>query len=224
MKTTAKITIFILFLTSFVACDIDHLWDKDYLFTVIEPQDGVFRYDCSSYTDWHFFSFAAGEIIGSCDAGDAEAYEAWHNRTDWDLAFHRQNIKTNSGVSGVGSGGIQKYQQETFNFDAIIEAPEDGYQTDVPDSVIYDMSGMMTGSISYAYTGLSQPVKAWTVLTDMQNGIWTYVQSAFIVRTATGKYAKIYLRNFKSDVGASGTITMQYVYQNDGTINLAMTK
>ncbi|GHT21015.1 hypothetical protein AGMMS4957_09180 [Bacteroidia bacterium] len=220
MKTITKIVALVIGIAGFTACDIDRLWDKDYLFTVIEPQDGIFIYDCSSYTDWHFFSFATGEIIGSCDAGDAEAGEVWRNRTDWDLAFHRQNIKTNSGESGVGLGGILKYPQEVLNFDAILEAPEEGYQTDVPDSVIYDMSGMMTGSIGYAYTGLAQPVKGWAVLTDMQNGVWTYVQSAFIVRTATGKYAKIYLRNFKSNVGASGTVTMQYVYQDDGTINL----
>jgi hypothetical protein len=220
MKTITKITTWIICIAGFTACDIDRLWDKDYLFEVVKPQDGVFIYDCSSYTEWHFFSFAQGKIIGSCDAMDVEANEQWRKRTDWDLAFHRQNMKTNSGESGVGLGGILKYPQEVFNFDAILEAPEEGYMTDVPDSVIYDMSQMMAGKIGYAYTGLAQPVKAWAVLTDMMNGVWTYVQSAFIVRTAEGKYAKIYLRNFKSDVGASGTVTMQYVYQDDGTINL----
>jgi hypothetical protein len=220
MKTITKITTFILCFTGLSACNIDRLWDKDYLFKIIEPQDGVFIYDCSSYTNWHFFSFNEGAVIGSCDAGDTEANEQWRQRTDWDLAFHRQNIKTNSGVSGIGSGGILKYSQETFNFDAVLEAPEDGYSTDAPDSIIYDMSQMMAGKIGYIYTGLAQPVKGWAVLTDMMNGVWTYVQSVFIVRTATGKYAKIYLRNFKNDIGASGTVTMQYVYQDDGTINL----
>jgi hypothetical protein len=190
------------------------------MFEITEPQDGVFIYDCSSYTDWHFFSFEKGEVIGSCNAGDSTVYESWRKRIDWDLAFHRQNIKTNSGVSGVGLGGILEYPQETLDFDAIREAPEEGYKTDVPDSVIYDMSQMAAGKIGYAYTGLSQPPRRWAVLTDMMNSVWTYMQTAFIVRTAEGKYAKIYLKNFQSNIGGSGTVTMQYVYQSDGTVNL----
>jgi hypothetical protein len=188
------------------------------MFEVTEPQDGLFVYDCSSYTDWHFFSFDRGEVIGSCDAKDSLMYETWRTRTDWDLAFHRQNIKTNSGASGVGMGGMLEYRQETFGFESVAEAPEEGYLIDVPDSVIYDMSQMAAGKIGYAYTGLCPVVKGWAVLTDMMGGVWTYAQKVFVVRTATGKYAKIYLKNFKSDIGASGTITMQYVYQSDGTV------
>lgn len=205
------------------SCDIQHLWDKDYLFSYLEPQDGVFTHDCSSYTDWHFFSFAEGKIIGSCNAKDSLENENWRKRTDWDLAFHRQNIKSNSGVSGVGLGGIMEYKQELFDFDAIIEAPEDGYKTDVMDSVIYDMSQMMLGIIGYAYTGVDQETKGWAVLTDMMGGVWTYAEKAFIVRTADAKYAKIHLMNFKNERGASGTVTMRYVYQPDGTINLNIT-
>jgi hypothetical protein len=220
MKKFIKITISILFLTGFCACNIDHFWNKDYMFEVVEPQDGVFIYDCSSYSNLYFFSFAQSGIIGLCDVKDSAANEEWRKRTDWDLAFHRQNIKTNSGVSGAGEGGVLKYPQAIFNFDAITEAPEEGYLTDIQDSVVYDISQMATGQIGYAHTGLAQPLKEWAVLTDMINGVWTYVQSAFIVRTADRKYAKIYLRNFKNDIGTSGTITMQYVYQSDGTVNL----
>ncbi|KAA6301008.1 MAG: hypothetical protein EZS26_002860 [Candidatus Ordinivivax streblomastigis] len=220
MKTIQKIVLLFACVCVFNACDIDQLWDKDYLFKEEEPRDGLLIYNCSSYEKWHFFAFDGDSIIGSCDAYDSIAYEEWQNRTDWDLAFHRQNIKTNSGVSGCGIGGIMEYKQETFSFDAIIEAPEEGYQMDVSDSIIYDMSHMMDGQIGYVYTGLSQPVKNWAVLTDMMNGVWTYAQKAFIVRTAKGKYAKIFLKNFKSAIGASGTVTMEYVYQSDGTNNL----
>jgi hypothetical protein len=220
MKAILKPVIWLVCTAGLASCNIDRLWDKDYLFEIEEPRDGLFVYDCSSYTDWHFFSFDAGGIIGKCDAADSTHCDAWRRRTDWDLAFHRQNLKTNSGASGMGQGGILKYSQETFDFDAVTEAPEDGYLTDVPDSVIYDMSQMAAGKIGYVPAGLAQPVKEWATLTDMMNGIWTYAQTVFVVRTARGKYAKIYLKNFKSDIGVSGTVTMQYVYQSDGTVNL----
>jgi hypothetical protein len=218
MKTTAKSLALLFLATGIESCDISHLWDKDYMFEVTVPQDGILVYDCSSYTDWHFFSFDRGEILGSCDALDAVEYESWRVRNDWDLAFHRQNIKTNSGASGVGVGGMLEYKQKVFDFDAVGEAPEEGYLIDVADSVIYDMSQMAAGKIGYAYTGLCPVVKGWATLTDMMAGIWTYADKVFIVRTATGKYAKIHLRNFKSDIGASGTITMEYIYQKDGTV------
>ncbi|MDR1114914.1 MAG: HmuY family protein [Tannerella sp.] len=223
-RTTAGSGIFILCLLLLSSCDINQLWDKDHLFSYLEPQDGVFMYDCSDYTQWYFFSFEEGGIIGSCDAMDLPANEEWGKRTDWDLAFHRQNIKSNSGVSGDGSGGIMEYTQDEFDFDAVFEAPETGYIIDVPDSVIYDMSQMMSGKIGYAYTGVNPVTKNWAVLTDMMSGLWTYAAKTFIVRTATGNYAKIHLMNFKSDRGASGTVTMKYVYQADGTINLDINK
>ena len=198
------------------ACE---LWDKDHLFSYIEAQDGVFIHDCSSYTDWHFFSFAEGEVIGSCDAMDSVAYVGWYERKDWDLAFHRQNVKSNSGISGSGTGGIMEYPQNVFDFDAVIEAPETGYLTDIADSVVYDMSQMAAGSIGYAYTGVNPETKGWAVLTDMMGGVWTYAQKVFVVRTADNKYAKIHLMNFKDRGGVSGTVTMRYVYQSDGSLS-----
>jgi hypothetical protein len=208
-------------LFSYSACDI---WDKDHLFTYIEAQDGVFVHDCSKYTDWHFFSFAEGKVIGMCDAKDSVAYDGWHKRADWDLAFHRQNIKVNGELSGIGKGGIMEYPQNVFDFDAVLEAPEEGYRTDVPDSIVYDMSNMAEGKIGYVYTGVNPVTKDWAVLTDMMGGIWTYARKVFVVRTADNKYAKIHLMNFKSDKGVSGTVTMKYVYQPDGSPNLNVWK
>lgn len=199
---------------SFTACD------KDHLFTYTEAQDGVLVHDCSKYELWHFFSFEERMVIGACDANDSVAYDSWRKRTDWDLAFHRQNIKSNNGISGEGRGGIMEYPQTVFDFDAVLEAPEEGYQTDVSDSIVYDMKNMAEGKIGYVYTGVNSVTKDWAKLTDMMGGIWTYVQKVFIVRTGKGKYAKIHLMNFKSKEGVSGTVTMKFVYQSDGSTNL----
>jgi hypothetical protein len=194
--------------------------DKDDLFKKIEPKEGLAIINSSSYTQWNFFSFAQDSIIGSCDAGNEAEYEAWSRRTDWDLAFHRQDVKTNSGASGSGKGGILEYdfKGQSFDFEAVDAGAKNfspsQFQTDVNDSIIYDMSQMMQGIIGYAHTGLAQPTKKWAVLTDMQNSKWEYAQKVFIVRTADEKYAKIYLKDFKSNTGASGTITMQYAYYN----------
>ncbi|MDR0537577.1 MAG: HmuY family protein [Tannerellaceae bacterium] len=188
--------------------------DKDDLLKKEEAKEGLAILDCSNYAQWNFFSFATGQIVGTCDVADQAANQTWGSRNDWDIAFHRQDVKTNSGASGNGGGGILEYdfKDATFNFDAVLEAPKDGYVADAADSVIYDMSQMMQGKIGYAQTGLAQPTKKWAVLTDMMNGKWEYAQKIFIVRSAGKKYAKIYLKNFKNDTGTSGHVTMQYAY------------
>jgi hypothetical protein len=49
---------------------------------------------------------------------------------------------------------------------------------------------------------------------------WTIVDQAFVVKTADGKYAKIKLVNFLDENDASGFVTMEYVYQPDGSTKL----
>ena len=148
-KTFQSVALAVLGLGWLSSCE-----DKDNLFQKSEPKEGLAILDCTSYTQWNFFSFAKGEIVGSCDAGNEADNEAWRDRTDWDLAFHRQDVKTNSGKSGNGKGGILEYDfnGQAFDFERVKTAPKGGYQTDVQDSIIYDMSQMMQGKIGYVHT------------------------------------------------------------------------
>jgi hypothetical protein len=42
----------------------------------------------------------------------------------------------------------------------------------------------------------------------------------YIVKTATGKYAKIWFKSYYSPENISGYVTFQYKYQPDGSKNL----
>lgn len=212
MKNITVLTILLTGIALFSSCDKDHLFDPK------DTEDGVVQIISRDYTRWVFFSFEKGDTIGSCDAQDVTENADWKKRTDWDIAFHRQDIKTNSGVSGDGDGGIIAVEQDEFDFKAVTQAPELGYQVDKPDSVYYDMSGMAGGSIGYAYTGTTSVTDNWVVLKDMMTGNWVVTPKVYVVKTGTGNYAKIYLRSFLGDDGASGMVTMQYVYQPDGSI------
>ena len=78
--------------------------------------------------NWTYFSFEKGEVVGTGKFGDAESDAQWHDRKDWDFAICGDRIKTNSGASGVGQGGIQK--ENSHNFATLTTAPTDGYITD----------------------------------------------------------------------------------------------
>lgn len=83
---------------------------------------------------WVYVSLEEGRTVGTSTLGDAEQDAAWKARTDWDIAFCGELLRTNSGTSGNGAGGIQPVTNKSFN--ALDEAPADGYRTDTDDRVI----------------------------------------------------------------------------------------
>lgn len=57
--------------------------------------------DASDYAKWVYFSLEKGEIVQLTN-------EEAKTSLDWDLAFHRYDIRTNSGKSGQGQGGAAR--------------------------------------------------------------------------------------------------------------------
>ncbi len=83
---------------------------------------------------WVYVSLEQGKVVGSSPLGDEEQDAAWKARTDWDFALCGELIRTNSGTSGTGNGGIQSVTNKSFN--ALDEAPTDGYTVDTNDRII----------------------------------------------------------------------------------------
>lgn len=46
-------------------------------------------------------------MIGYGLIGNEKDDQEWYGRTDWDVAFSESGIRTNSGTSGVGKGGLR---------------------------------------------------------------------------------------------------------------------
>ncbi|WP_308660353.1 HmuY family protein [uncultured Alistipes sp.] len=83
---------------------------------------------------WVYVSLEQGKVVGSSPLGDEEQDATWKARTDWDFALCGELIRTNSGTSGTGNGGIQSVTNKSFN--ALDEAPTDGYTVDTDDRII----------------------------------------------------------------------------------------
>lgn len=83
---------------------------------------------------WVYVSLEQGKVVGSSPLGDEEQDAAWKARTDWDFALCGELIRTNGGTSGTGNGGIQSVTNKSFN--ALDEAPTDGYTVDTDDRII----------------------------------------------------------------------------------------
>lgn len=83
---------------------------------------------------WVYISLETGNKVGTSPLGDAAQDAAWKARTDWDIALCGELVRTNGGTSGNGQGAIQQIPNKSFN--ALDQAPADGYTTDTDDIVI----------------------------------------------------------------------------------------
>lgn len=77
---------------------------------------------------WTYFSFEKGEVVGTGKFDDDADDAAWAKRKDWDFAICGDRLKTNSGTSGEGLGGVQK--DNAHNFTTLSTAPTEGYLVD----------------------------------------------------------------------------------------------
>ena len=77
---------------------------------------------------WVYFSVKDGATVGTSTFLSESEDSEWAKRTDWDFAICGDCLKTNSGTSGNGAGGILR--DNAHNFQTLKEAPSEGYLTD----------------------------------------------------------------------------------------------
>lgn len=71
-------------------------------------QDTVVEFSGINDKEWTYISLSTGKVVGKSPFGSVEGDELWRNRTDWDMALCGKYVRTNSGTSGMGEGGLLK--------------------------------------------------------------------------------------------------------------------
>ena len=170
----------------------------------IQPQ--TFEVKSTSSTLWKYFSFAANDTVTITDPA---------NSTGWDLAFQRYRIKTNGGLSGNGLGSTANtYQKGQTGFDALIV---------VSDTSTFINDALISIAVQQGYaTYIVNPVLyTWFSLEFTTQGTQIVPSDyIFIVKTSSGKYAKVWFKSYYSPENISGYVSFQYKYQPDGSKNL----
>ncbi|MCK4304970.1 MAG: HmuY family protein [Candidatus Eisenbacteria sp.] len=159
--------------------------------------------DASDYYEWAYFSFSKGDTVTVEDAGSS---------LDWDLGLRRYHFRTNSGVSGSGEGAAINIG--LMAFDSLTVAPDSGYVVD--DSLTVPQMG---GSITFPASAV---LEDWCDM-DMSTmpPICTPTNNIFVLKTSDGKYVKVWFKSYYNPEGPSGHITLQYLYQPNGSQDLA---
>jgi hypothetical protein len=152
-----------------------------------------------------FYSFETNSIVPSSDS----------NSTKWDIAMRGTTILTNNGTSGPGKGGAFLY---VGTFDDLTVVPADStFKVDAAPT-------------SYAITIGSN--KGWYLYTPQTNLVTPVPGRVLVIKTATGRYAKVEIINYYKGgttppASASDAVktfsqryyTFRFTYQADGTTN-----
>ena len=157
--------------------------------------------DASDFADWKYFSFETGKEVPANEVGD---YEASKTKTNWDIAFHRGDIRTNSGLSGSGKGGAIK--ANGTKIDDVKTIPTSGYAVDEEAEIMIEM-----GADGYRTQSKNVVLAEWYKSEGMPP-VYVVNDYVFVVKTADGKYAVIKFTDYTNDAGAGGYVSFAYKY------------
>ncbi|MEO5647923.1 MAG: HmuY family protein [Chitinophagaceae bacterium] len=157
-------------------------------------------YGSGRYT---FFSLENNSVISNSDSATNK----------WDIAFRGTTIITNSGNSGPANGGGFVY---TGTFESLSSIPGD--------------STIRIDNAPSAYAITSGSGKGWYTYNPVANLITPIPGRILVIRTATGKYAKVEILNYyKNGVTPAATESddiklrnqryykFRFIYQANGT-------
>lgn len=162
--------------------------------------------NATSSTSWKYFSFAKNDTVTITDPATS---------LDWDLAFQRYRIRTNGGIDGPGNGSAaNSYKKLQAGFDLL---------TTIPDTTTFveDTNVEIAVQQGYAYYNINPVLYSWFSIELGANGTQIVpTDNIYFIKTANGKYAKVWFKSYYNNSNTSGYVTFQYKYQADGSRNI----
>ncbi|MEG0891159.1 MAG: HmuY family protein [Bacteroidales bacterium] len=171
--------------------------------------------ETKSYETWTYFSFEKG-VIGTYKEGEFN----YKNNTTWDIAFHRWDVRTNSGESGIGKGGafLTNYGGD-LKVDMWSTMPSKGeFITDASIKTYMAIPNMNSedGADQRVIVPANTILAKWlTVVMTSIPPKYALLNKAFVVRTANGKHAAISFTNYMNDKAVKGYVNFDYIYPLD---------
>ena len=150
------------------------------------PDLRQYTIDAGDPKDWVYFNFALGTSVSTSQ-----------DALDWDLAFRRTDLLTNSGETNPqGQGGAVDLGKVPLE-EAIV--PSDGYAQDVADDE----------------RGLENPALHKWYNYDWTSHIITSKKHSYALRTATGEVLLLTFLSYYCDDGSPRCVTFRYRHVKD---------
>lgn len=165
--------------------------------------------DATAYTNWVYLNLKDG----------SQTTVAYDNAagipSDWTIALHRYDVKTNQGAA---------YRTSYTSLDDVRTAIDKGtfpmpdassFAADEAGRITVDMSHMMDGYIDYADATLNKTLGSWlTVDTSSMPPTYTMGDNVYLVRTKDGDVAAIKFTGYSNPYQSNtkGYISLEYIY------------
>lgn len=184
--------------------------------------------DASAYDSWVYFSFKTNKVIKVLkEYPEIDKDNRWDpaKSTEWDVAFHRQEIR----VNGNGfAGGAEIAVTEFTDFSADIDISKLKFVNNEIGDVIYSSVGMPPQTKTKKALWVSQTTEdvPWKYRTNwfdrkntMKNGwmgqikkMYKTNQYIFVFKAADGKTLyKVNWTGFMTKKGTGGGVTFRYI-------------
>ena len=166
----------------------------------------AFEINSTSTTKWKYFSFEKNDTVTVADPMTSSS---------WDLAFQRYRIRTNGGSSGKGLGGAaNSYAKLQAGFDGLKNVSD-------TSTFVEDQPIEIAVQQGYATYVVNPKLYSWFTIELAPAGTQIVpTDYIYIVKTGTGKFAKVWFKSYYSASNVSGYVNFQYKYQPDGSKNL----
>ena len=162
--------------------------------------------DASEYNNWIYFSLNSGEVV---DISNPE------NSLNWDLAFQRNHIRTNGGLSGIGNvcSIVDESQVWTSNsFESVQQISNGECEYDkLIDGDIFNYQGCYNPQTHIFESCIKNPaLDKWGYFDDSYS--FNVSNYNFFIKDIDGDYVKVWLINYYDVNGESGKISMSYLF------------
>jgi len=169
-----------------------------FFITVINAQvDTLVTINASSYSNWIYYSLDNHSIVN---------IENPENSLEWDLAFQRKHIRTNSGLSGIGNGGAY--------VDSTIVWSQEWNNNTLPDDIFFSVDTTLNDFYDFTTHTFGEGIKnpalnSWGWFDDDYHlNVTNYV---FHVLAADGvNVVKFWLQDYYNQTNQGGYIQLRY--------------
>lgn len=152
------------------------------LTTYSEIGTATTRVDASMEDAWVYLSLGDGKQVEP---------QTPLQSTGWDLSFQRFKVKSNGGISGIGA--VEIAILPGADFDALREAPKEGYVVDQADSADEDEDEdyvLLSDGAWYTYNPTSHTLSPRDII--------------YVIHSAGGDYYKLQMLSYYDDAGTPG--------------------
>ncbi len=172
-----------------------------------DKENSYVNVDATAYTTWVYLNFADGSQtpLGYDNTDDIPS--------DWTIALHRYDVKTNSGSAFRTSYASLDEVKTAVNKGTFPMPDASEFTQDEPSKITIDMSHMMEGYIDYADAYINKVLGQWlNVDTSSMPPTYTMDGNVYLVRTKDGDVYAVQFAGYSNPYqsNAKGYISFEY--------------